>query len=108
MNKYGAVRTTVDGITFDSKKEAMRWCELKLMQRAGLIRGLERQYRMNVLPKNDKHRKFDYIADFRYIDTKTGEWVYEDVKGMRKGTAYELFSLKIAILRDAGYDIREV
>jgi hypothetical protein len=42
-NKYGATKTTIDGITFDSKKEAQRYCELRLLQKAGEITHLELQ-----------------------------------------------------------------
>ncbi|MEP0454477.1 MAG: DUF1064 domain-containing protein, partial [Roseibium sp.] len=41
--KYGAQRTVVDGVTFDSKKEAARWAQLCLLQRAGQISDLKRQ-----------------------------------------------------------------
>ena len=49
-SKYGAKKVTVDGITFDSKKEANRWCELRLMERAGVITGLERQVKFVLIP----------------------------------------------------------
>lgn len=89
-SKYHARRTEIDGITFDSAAEARRYGELKLMQAAGEIAGLELQpsFRIDV---NGQHI-CTYKADFRYLDgavlmtdgangyTKT---VYEDVKGMR-------------------------
>lgn len=83
MNKYGARKTTVDGITFDSKHEAEVWCELKLMQRAGIIRDLERQVRYEIIPKTDKFRAAYYIADFRYYDNETEKTVVMDAKGVR-------------------------
>ncbi|MBS6476088.1 MAG: DUF1064 domain-containing protein, partial [Clostridiales bacterium] len=43
MQKYRSKKTTVDGITFDSRREAARWQELKLLERAGSITELERQ-----------------------------------------------------------------
>lgn len=86
-SKYHAHKTTVDGITFDSKREARRYQELKLMERAGAIRDLRRQVRYELIPAFDvdgKHyRPTCYIADFTYIDAKTGKEVVEDVKGMR-------------------------
>lgn len=94
MNKYGAKKTEVDGIVFDSQKEAMRWCELKLMERGGMIRELKRQMRVELIPKTDKYRAVNYVADFEYRDAKTGLVVYEDVKGCREGAAYEMFKLK--------------
>lgn len=94
MNKYGAKRTTIDGITFASKREAARWCDLKLMERAGLIRGLERQVPLEIVPKTDKYRARYYVADFVYTDTATGERVYEDSKGY----ATKEYQLKRAIV----------
>ena len=83
MNKYGARKTTVDGITFDSKHEAEIWCELKLMQRAGIIRDLERQVKYELIPKTDKFGATHYIADFRYFDNETERTVVADAKGVR-------------------------
>jgi hypothetical protein len=79
-SKYGSVRTKVDGITFDSKKESARWCELKLLERAGDITQLVRQPEFQFL----LHGKvmFRYIADFSY-STQIGKRVVEDVKGVR-------------------------
>ena len=45
-NKFNARKTEVDGITFDSAAEARRWCELKILEKAGEIRNLERQLRI--------------------------------------------------------------
>lgn len=78
-SKYGAVKTVVDGITFDSKAEARRYGELKLLQAAGVIKDLEMQPRYDITI-NDKFCAF-YKADFRYI--QDGEMVVEDVKGMK-------------------------
>lgn len=83
MNKYGARKTTVDGITFDSKHEAEIWCVLKMMQRAGAIRDLERQVKYELIPKTDLFRAVSYIADFRYFDCETGKTVVMDAKGVR-------------------------
>lgn len=78
-SKYGAVRTTVDGITFASKKEAARYCQLSLMQQAGYIRDLELQPRFQIVVKGKSCG--EYRADFRYV--QTGDVVVEDVKGMK-------------------------
>ena len=94
MNKYGARKTEIDGIVFDSKKEAERWCELRLMEKAGLIKELHRQVRIELIPKTDKYRAITYVADFQYRDVKTGLVQFEDVKGCREGAAYEMFKLK--------------
>lgn len=86
-NKFNAKRTTVDGIVFDSKREAARYVELRDFERAGSIRDLRRQVRFELLPAFDvdgKHyRPATYIADFTYTDAKTGKKIVEDVKGMR-------------------------
>ena len=88
-NKYGAKKTTVDGITFDSKKEAKRYKELMLLQDAGAISHLQRQVKYMLIPsqKDEKgkviERECSYIADFVYIDTKAKETIVEDTKGFR-------------------------
>ena len=78
-SKFGAVPTFVDGIRFDSKGEARRWGELKLMERAGQIRDLERQvpYRLEV----NGELVSKYVADFRYFDRAKSVTVVEDFKG---------------------------
>ena len=78
-NKYGAKKTLVDGITFDSKLEARRYVQLMEMQRHSLIRELQRQVRYS-LDVNSK-KIGTYIADFVYTD-KTGAEVIEDAKGV--------------------------
>lgn len=86
-SKYHAQKTVLDGIKFDSKKEANRYAELKLMERAGLIKGLQRQVRFELIPAFDvdgKHyRPTTYVADFVYTDVKSGKQVVEDCKGFR-------------------------
>ena len=82
MSKYGNIKTTTsDGITHDSIKEANRWCELKLLERAGKISDLQRQVKFELLPKQDGERAIYYIADFVYTDN--GKQIVEDVKGFR-------------------------
>lgn len=105
MNKYRARKTTVDGITFDSKHEAEIWCELKLMQRAGIIRDLERQVRIELIPKTDKFRATYYVADFQYFDNETGHSVVMDAKGVR--TKEYLIKKKLLYWR-YGIEIKEV
>jgi hypothetical protein len=84
MNKYRNVKTTVDGIKFDSQAEANRYCELKLLERAGRIKDLKLQPKFPILPGYDKNgkkiRPIYYIGDFAYIEN--GNKVVEDVKGM--------------------------
>lgn len=90
--KYNARKTVADGITFDSRKEAARYGELKLMEKAGEIYNLELQPRFLLQDKykyNGKTvRKLEYVADFRYTDAN-GATVVEDVKGV-KTEAYKI------------------
>jgi hypothetical protein len=82
MSKYGNIKTvTSDGIKHDSIKEANRWCELKLLERAGVIQDLQRQVKFLLIPKQDGERPVYYVADFVYIEN--GQKVVEDSKGMR-------------------------
>ena len=99
MNKYYAKKTTVDGIEFDSKAESARYSELVMLQKAGVIRNLERQVRFELQPKfvtmeADTIKPIVYVADFVYeqqtnfslIDkTSIDFWVkiIEDRKGFR-------------------------
>lgn len=85
-SKYGNRKIFVDGIVFDSRREAARWQELKLLERAGGITELERQVSYTLIPpqrigKRVAERAVTYIADFRYREN--GETVVEDAKGMR-------------------------
>lgn len=95
QSKYHAKKTTVDGITFDSCKEADRYLVLKGMEDVGAIEDLRRQVRYELVPAFDvdgKHyRPVYYVADFVYVDKETGKEVVEDVKGMRTD-AYRLKS----------------
>lgn len=100
--KYGNRQVEYDGYTFDSKKEAIRWAELKLMERSGQITDLKRQIRFDLIPmlreesteryvrgpkkgqlKPGKilERPTYYIADFVY--TEDGKTVAEDAKGFK-------------------------
>ncbi len=93
--KYRAVKTVVDGHTFDSKAEAERYGELKLLQRDGQISNLELQPSFELEPKTivggRRLTSICYVADFRYLEN--GEWVFEDVKGVRT----RVFDLKLRL-----------
>ena len=84
-SKYHARKTTVDGITFDSNREADRYLVLKGMADDGAIEDLRRQVRYELVPAfdvGDRHyRPVYYVADFAYVED--GKEVVEDVKGMR-------------------------
>ena len=87
MHKYRAKKAVVDGIKFDSKAEAARYRELKLLEKAGLITNLELQPKFELQPGFEKdgakYRAITYTADFKYFDVETGQVVVEDVKGYR-------------------------
>lgn len=84
-NKYHAKKTVVDGMTFDSRREADRYLVLKSMEEDGDIEDLRRQVRYELIPAFDvdgKHyRPVFYVADFVYMED--GKEVVEDVKGMK-------------------------
>jgi len=94
-HKYGAKRTTVDGIAFASQKEARRYQELKLLERAGEIHGLTLQpgFPLTVSAVADMRelptKIGDYRADFIYCACRRGakcdktRLVVEDVKGFK-------------------------
>ena len=85
VSKYHSRKTMVDGIVFDSAKEARRYRELRLLERAGVISDLQLQpvFTLSVaFTKNGKrYRAIKYIADFQY--TENGQTVIEDVKGVK-------------------------
>ena len=102
--KYGNTKVEVDGMPFDSKREAARYRELRLLERAGEISDLRRQVRYELVPKLPGERPVDYIADFVYRD-KNGNEVVEDVKGVR--TPVYVIKRKLMLWRH-GVRIREV
>ena len=79
-SKYGAKKTVVNGIVFDSKKEAERYKSLSFLLKVGAIGFLELQVPFELNPGGLFSLK--YVADFVYVDSKTGEKIVEDVKGM--------------------------
>lgn len=123
-SKYGNRKTVVDGITFDSKKEANRFRELQLLERAGKITALQRQVKYVLIPtqrefSNEIYKKgahqghfkpgkvlekeCSYIADFAYI--QDGAYVVEDTKGIRT----EAYKIKRKLMLERyGIQIKEV
>ena len=90
--KYGNKPTVVDGIRFDSKGEAMRWSELVMLEKAGVIADLRRQVPFTI-PADFTHdgkaeRGVRYIADFVY--SQCGKLIAEDFKGAKT----EVYKLK--------------
>ncbi len=108
--KYGNRKVVLDGHAFDSKREAGRYGELKLLERAGQITGLELQPRFELIPKQRRddgkpERACEYVADFQYTDTATGQNVIEDAKGMR--TRDYIMKRKL-MLQVHGISVKEV
>jgi hypothetical protein len=93
-NKYGAKKIVdpATGYEFDSKKEFYRWCELRILERAGKIFDLQRQVKYELIPKQKGERAVYYIADFVYYEN--GNKVVEDCKGYQT----EVFRLKKKLL----------
>lgn len=126
-NKYNAEKVELDGEVFDSRKEARRWQDLRLLEKAGEISNLRRQVKYTLIPtqreapiitKTGKEkpgrvieREVDYVADFVYQDNRTGETVVEDVKGYRDpGSAgVKVFILKRKLMLWVhGIRVREI
>lgn len=121
-NKYQAIKTTVNGIEFDSRKEARRYQDLLLLQRAGVIKNLERQVKFVLIPAQYEtiirygkkgqrlkdgqkllEKECSYYADFVYEEN--GKKIVEDTKGVR--TPDYIIKRKL-MLREYGIRIREV
>lgn len=86
--KYGNKKVQLDGIVFDSRKEANRYAELKLLQAGGVIKDLELQKEFILIPAqyvNGKcvERACKYKADFYYYDCERKEYICEDTKGFK-------------------------
>lgn len=97
-NKYGARKLKVDGIIFDSRREAMRYSQLKILERAGEISDLRLQVPFELIPSQREpdttgprgglrrgkviEKAVTYFADFVYKD-KQGNTVVEDTKGFK-------------------------
>jgi hypothetical protein len=102
-SKYGSKETEVDGIKFDSQKEAHRYGQLKLMLKAGIIGLLELQVPFELNTGGTHSLK--YIADFVYIISATGEKVVEDAKGHR---TREYIKKRRLMKKVHGIEIQEV
>lgn len=84
-NKYHNKKVVVDDIEFHSQKEAVRYGDLKLLEKVGEIQDLKLQPRFELQPafkKNDKtFCAITYIADFEYVEA--GKYIVEDTKGFK-------------------------
>jgi hypothetical protein len=95
-SKYKAKPVVIDGIHFASTGEGRRYRQLCLRLRAGEIRDLELQPRYPLVVNGVNVGT--YVADFRYVETATGETVTEDFKG-GKATITPVFRLKAKLVR---------
>lgn len=118
MPKYGNRKVTFDGLTFDSKRECLRWQELKHLEKAGKISDLQRQVRFELIPEQRlpdtlgpkggrrkgkiQEKAVFYVADFVYYED--GKLVVEDAKGHR--TREYIIKRKLILAR-YGIQIRE-
>lgn len=111
-NKYNATKYICGEERFDSKKEYTRWLQLLKMYEAGEIFMLERQVEFELIPRYviDKkvvERAVKYKADFVYH--QNGRTVVEDVKGYKKGAAYNIFVIKRKLmLYRYGIQVKEI
>jgi hypothetical protein len=102
-SKYGNKRVIVDGLKFDSKREAARYLELKAMQEAGEISRLRLQPH---LPCDvNGHHVCTYVADFSYVKRDEKRETFEDSKGHR--TALYILKKKL-VFACHGIEIQEV
>lgn len=125
-NKFNAKKVKIDEHIFDSKKEANRYLELKSLEARGKISNLELQKKYVLIPKQvleyeeeDKKgriktkqmtlfRETSYVCDFYYIN-EDGEEVVEDVKGLKIGAAWQVYTLKKKMLYEKyGILIKEI
>lgn len=93
MKKYRNIPTTVSGERFDSKGEAARWQELKLLEKAGEISDLTRQVKYDLCVEGVKVCRF--VPDFEY--RKDGELITEDFKS--KATMTPAFRIKAKLFK---------
>ena len=129
--KYGNKKVVYNGIEFDSRKEALRYMDLKLLEKAGKIKNLELQKVYELIPAQYeetgevyKRGKFagqpkrgkcieqsvTYKADFSYID-ENGKQIVEDVKGYRdpaSGSFARYIIKRKLMLYVHGIKIREI
>lgn len=85
ISKYKNQKVIIDGIEFDSKKEAKRYQELLLLQKSGVIADLKRQVPYTLVPafnlNKKRYRAMNYVADFVYKEND--KEIVEDCKGYR-------------------------
>lgn len=114
--KYNATKCVVDGHTFDSKHEANRYAELKMLLKAGVIKNLGLQIEFELIPaqyeevektlKSGKkklvkgkclERKCSYFADFVYTEVATNKMIVEDAKSKATRTPEYIIKRKLML-----------
>jgi len=99
VKKYSSAKTDIDGIRFDSKKEAEFYAELKLREKVGEITHLRLQPRYLLQEafkcEGKQYREIEYVADFEYVEG--GETVVVDVKGFK--TAVYMLKKKLFLYK---------
>lgn len=110
MSKYNASKVKIDGITFDSKREAARYQELKLLERAGEIKELRVHPKYRLLDgfdfNGEHYRPINYFADFAYKEN--GKYIIEDTKGVQTSVFRIKMKLLLNQLDDSLYEFRIV
>ena len=109
-SKYGNEPLEIDGHKFPSRKEARRYAQLKILERAGKISNLQLQVPYELQPAfkhpqtNKTIRAIKYVADFVYTDSETGKVHIEDTKGFRT----KEYELKKKMMLYHGFIIEEI
>lgn len=106
-SKYHAKKVEIEGVLFDSKKEAQLWVRLQNLQRMGVISELQRQVRFELVPKQKDERAVHYVAD--YVFKEGDKLVVADCKSsMTKKLPSYIIKRKLFKFRYPEYEFREM
>ena len=106
-SKYHAKKVEIEGVQFDSKKEAQGWARLQNLQRMGVISELQRQVRFELVPKQKDERAVHYVAD--YVFKEGDKLVVADWKSsMTKKLPSYIIKRKLFKFRYPEYEFREM
>lgn len=106
-SKYHAKKVEIEGVLFDSKKEAQGWVRLQNLQRMGVISELQRQVRFELVPKQKDERAVYYVAD--YVFKEGDKLVVADCKSsMTKKLPSYIIKRKLFKFRYPEYEFREM
>lgn len=114
MSKYNSKKVVVNGITFDSRREAARYTELMLLSKAGKITGLALQVPFVLVPSvkfqgaRAAKPAIRYFADFVYSDVEQGKIIVEDVKSPATAKLAAFQIKRHLMLSVLGIDVRVV